>query len=235
MAFFFEGQVSQTQLTSVENMKTLLGLTVQDTTFDAQLGLWIARATSLILDYIGVADYSVQTVSNEILSGCNTPFIWLSVTPVLSITSCYEDDTAASGDTSGSFASTTLLTQGVDFCLDWDNGPGSQSTTGKLTRLGTYWARPAEWVQGLVLSYPGPPAGNIKVSYTAGQSPPLSVVQACELMVSKMRQIALFGQHPTSVSKSGVSVSVPDSEWLGLFNREIASTLARERTKRIAI
>lgn len=145
----------------------------------------------------------------------------------------WADNNAFGGSAPGAFASTTLLTEGQDYYLDYDGGPGTACSSGLVYRLGYYWFRPVAWEVGVITPQTGPPTLNLKAQYLAGYATvPTAVTAACELLIAKMRQSRMYGQGVESMSRDGLSVSLAKSEKtdnsspLGLFTAEIRELLA---------
>lgn len=157
------------QYTTLANARVMVGLQPTDTSYDALLKLLLVRCSLQIESYCRRV-FGPQTYTNEIYSGTGTPMLSLRQRPILSVASVYLDPLAYFGDASGAFGSQNLLTEGADngFAVEWDAGPGSQSTSGLLLMISDIWPQPVGWTFGRLSPAFGPPSGNIQVTYTAG-------------------------------------------------------------------
>lgn len=125
----------------------------------------------------------------------------LAQRPVLSITSLYEDPSAARGQATDAFAASTLLTAGTDYSFS--------GLTGWVTRLNGVWTRPTYRDAGMLVGYPGSSNGSIKVTYVAGYvTIPADIVLACCQMVAECRRTAPAGAALQSESFYGYSYSL---------------------------
>lgn len=132
----------------------------------------------------------------EYYSGNGTNELLLKHIPVQSITNVWLDPAGYYGNPSGAFASSTLLTEGVDYVLDRDDASESdQSRSGMLIKIGgTIWPRPAARTLGLLTLTRTNPHGNIKVQYVGGYSRLLGdVVLATNQLVAQLRSNAVDG------------------------------------------
>jgi hypothetical protein len=228
---FFLGLVMVTALTTLQDVKVLWGIQAGETKYDAVINKLIGEVSAAICDYCNVPDFGGSGASSitEVYSGTGDTNLILTRVPVTGIVNIWLDDGAFFGDASTAWSAPPLV-QGTDFCLQWDNGPGSQSSTGIVERIGSFWPAPPTYVYGLLSAYPGAPDGNIKVSYTYGfPLIPPAVQAAAELTIRKVYQLRLYGQHAASESQEGISYSVPASDWFGIINKECAGTLAKYR------
>lgn len=140
------------------------------------------------------------------------------------------DTNAFAGSAPGAFDSTTLLSEGGDYYLDYDNGPGGICNSGLVYRIGYFWISPPVWEWGLITPQGGPPTHNVRVKYNAGYaSIPASLAGACELLVAKMRLSGKTGQGIQSMSAGGLSASLGTQGTMGLLTPEITSVLSRYR------
>jgi hypothetical protein len=95
---------------------------------------------------------------------------------VISIQNLWEDDQGNYGATSGSFASTSLLTSGTDYALVLENGISRNGMVRRIQNSFLWW--PGLWAPGYQQAsgglawqygaYWNPGQGNIKVQYTYG-------------------------------------------------------------------
>ncbi len=180
-------------LTSVGYLQALYG--PSDATPPSQLSALLVAAESIIKDFckqnIEVATYT------EFYSSTNLRYFVLREKPVISITSLWSNDGAYYGTSPrDAFDDNSLLTQGVDYCLDVDRG-GLISTSGKVLRVTTNWTQYAmAYVPGHITMDLGPAYGNIKVIYTAGYSViPDDLQYCCAFLVSYMKRTIKFGQN----------------------------------------
>ena len=141
----------------------------------------------------------------------------------------YVDNNAFGGAVSGAFDVTTLQQEGLDYYLDYDNGPGGPCTSGLIYRNGFYWFKPDVWIGGLVTPQSGPQIKNIKIVYLGGYwTIPPSIEAAALQMLARIRLTRKWGQAPTSLSQGDMSVALPGPSGklaLGLITPEIAELL----------
>ncbi len=178
-------------LTTVPKVKLHLGITSKD--LDDQLAQFVEQADALIKNELSI-DIE-QSTYTEFHPGNGSPQLLLNRTPVQSITSVYEDPGAYYGEAPGAFASNTLLTAGVNYCLARDNGSATEkSSSGILLRIGTAWPNISAKLAGMLTSSPMPGLGNVKVTYVAGYaSVPPDLQLACNTLVAEIRRNAPHG------------------------------------------
>lgn len=128
----------------------------------------------------------------EYYGGTGVRELLLRQRPIRSVSSVYEDGSAAYGDGTNAFAASTLLVAGTDYNIRRDNGQVGAS--GMLTRIGSYWRRPMQSTCGLLVSSAGDGNGNIKVTYTAGYTTiPANIQQAVCVLVGEIKRTAATG------------------------------------------
>lgn len=171
--------------------------------------------TSWIEEWLGRSlAYKTRT---EYYKGTGTIKLLLRARPVFPVPSdgstpltVYVDQNGAFGAASGSFASTTMLTYGTDYCLDIDRDDGG-SRSGILYRIGAAWFKPTYRESPYLYPYLGPDMGSIKIVYTAGftyDTLPAIVREACNLGVARLRYVWPLGLPLSSESYEERSISV---------------------------
>ncbi len=197
-------------LTTVPKVKLHLGITSND--LDGQLAQFVEQADALIKNELSI-DVE-QSTYTEFYPGNGSPQLLLNHTPVQSITSAYEDPDAYYGEAPGAFASNTLLTAGVDYCLVRDNGSATEkSSSGILLRIGTAWPNISAKLAGMLTSSPMPGLGNVKVTYVAGYaSVPYDLILACNLLVASIKRNAPHGGPISSESLDYYSYQLAGSQ-----------------------
>jgi hypothetical protein len=145
----------------------------------------------------------------------------------------FEDDSAYGGSVAGSFGlpieeqGGSLLVEGEDYWIDYEQGPGTTCLSGLINFIGGYWFNPAAYGNWTITPLPGPAVGNLKAIYNAGypQIPP-SVTAACELLVAIMRRVGPFGKENTSLSDGMLSVALAAAGKIGLLDPSVTRMLA---------
>lgn len=175
-------------LTSVDRLVLIPGLANKNPAWLAEL---VQSASSAIKDYCK-RDLE-QAPYTEFYNGTDRPELVLRQRPVLLTgLAVYYDAQGNYGQTSGAFASGTLLTLGTDYALELDAG-GTESTRGILRKIGMGGAGWPFWYPGFAggrlsaSKLAGWPLGygNLKVTYTAGYDPiPASITQAADQLVT---------------------------------------------------
>ena len=188
---------------------------------DLTLQQMLDAADKAVKTYCG-RDFESATYT-EFYSGTGRRDLVLRQRPVTSVTSVHLDPDGYYGDGPGAFASTTLLTAGIDYVLIKDDGTSGKS--GLIRRLGGLasttggevgWYPPVGRRGTLAAEYkPVWPFGdgNIKVVYVAGYAAtaiPLDLVQAVHNLAAFMLLIAKRGG------------MVPQSESLGSYSYSLA-------------
>lgn len=130
----------------------------------------------------------------EYYNGNGTRYLVLKHYPVTAVTEVKLDFSGYFGHgTLNPFDSTSVLVDGSDYVMQWDDNAGATSNSGILLRLNTVWSELTRaYTQGKVTQEVQPALGNIKVTYTAGYSPvPADLQWACALLVVHMKQQAV--------------------------------------------
>jgi hypothetical protein len=161
----------------------------------------VPQVESAIKKYLGFNPERVVYAGTtaEYLSGTGHERLQLRKgLPVISIQNLYEDNGGYFGQLSGGFASSSLLTRGSDYILEYtdvlDDGT-NVSLSGHVLKIGAFTTvRPEQWLPTHYGKWPMG-QGNIKVEYTAGWSTlPGNIVLATNIAVShhalKVRQNA---------------------------------------------
>jgi hypothetical protein len=178
-------------LTTLTSVKTQGGIPASDTSRDAQLRLLIDGVTSLVKQHLNRDLESTTYV--EYYSGNGTPLLLLNQFPVSLVSLVCVDDVGYFGSTTGGFAPSLNLVEGVDFALM--SGANGQGSSGFLRRIGTIWHRPPARAFGVLSNLPGIPNGNIQVHYTAGFPviPPAITMAINALILKQVSQASLGG------------------------------------------
>lgn len=173
-------------ITTISAFKTHAG--ISGSAEDAFLTQILLQVEASLQRHIG-RQIEAATVT-EYYDGDGTNSLWLRRTPVQSITSVYQDEDARYASADSPFPASTLLTAGTDYALrvDQPTGGATASMCGRLYRIGTVWSRPFARRGDLLVSSPGDPIGNIKVTYVAGwSSVPADIVLAVHQMLGQIR------------------------------------------------
>lgn len=232
-------------LTTLASVKTAIGIPTSDTTQDALLTQLIGQCDAAMKTWLGRP--IEQATYTEWYSGKGTAQLRLYQYPALSITSLYLDPGGYFGKAPGAFAAGTLLTEGIDFVLRYDEG-GTQSGCGMVIRIGGYgnyssavaFARgdDEDWMGGgnrrgslsrrRSSAWPSG-KGNIQVTYVAGYATvPLDLQLACNELCAWYRQGRKQGAAVTSASYDGFSQSVQATE-SGKWPNTVMNVLNRYR------
>jgi hypothetical protein len=151
-------------LLSLQELKSLIG--ASGNSDDLQLAGLLEAAEQFVKSYTGREPESANYV--EYHSGDGTPLLALRQRPVTAVEEVRVDPSGSFGADPSAFGPSTLLTYGVDYCVDWDQS-GQTSRSGLLVRLNGVWRTPSRLRQPSALSADvGSTFGNVKVSYTAG-------------------------------------------------------------------
>lgn len=225
-------------LTTAGNVKLILGIT--GTAQDAKIAILVDAADKAVKNYCK-RDLESQSYT-EYYTGSGTDRLPLNQYPVTAVASVYIDAGGKFGQGSGAFPSSSLLTNGLDYALEWTDG--NKSNTGCLVRLGGYgfagWPTMGNWqtVDLMTLQrnrgsvWPQIP-GSIKVTYTAGFSDvPDDLRMACENLTCWLFRAAPLGGDPiTSESLGSYSYSLASQALSGLpalgSTRQLLSTYRR--------
>lgn len=192
-------------LTSLSEIKAFLNVTTssQDTWLEAlRVG-----AEAEIKRYCD--QWLESNTWTHFLTGNGRQELVLKERPVTSITSVHIDTYGNFGQTSGAFASTTLLTEGTDYALRLDGTVWGTSTacshSGLLLRLRTVWQEaPRSFQVQRLTPEVGPVHGNVKVVYTAGYATiPDDLKLAVAQLVAWLKLTAPLGGHPLTSERIG--------------------------------
>jgi hypothetical protein len=174
-------------LTTRTIVKGFLNISASDTTLDAWIDAILPAAEAVIKTYLGRELES--TTYTEFYTGDNKNFFVLRQTPVTTLTSLYFDQEGFFGtNPAGAFDSTKLLTEGVDFALDWKNsGLSKVSDTGIVWRINDVWPHWKRDIRPGTMSWVYQESrGNLKVTYVAGYSTiPSDLQMAVALLISE--------------------------------------------------
>src|SRR4051812_33662528 len=119
-------------LTTLDQIKSYLN--VADSSQDTWLANLQGAAEAIVRRYTQ-KDFDSKSYV-DFLSGNNTQRLTLRQTPVTALASVHLDSDGRFGKGPAPvFDSTSLLTDGVDYVLDWDRASGTQSKSGILFRI----------------------------------------------------------------------------------------------------
>lgn len=200
---------------------------------DSLLDMMIAQCSARIDQHVG---YPLAAATyTKIYRGNDTPHLFLSESPVNSITSIYEDVDAAAGDAADPFAAATELTEGEEFYLDRqvDGGP---SMTGIVVRIGCPWPKPRYYRRGIINPLDYGSDGNIKITYNAGYSTiPDDVQMVCLQLCKLVDEMRAHGMPLSSESWSGYSYSLAQDAAKAFAGLPANIVGALSRYRRIAV
>lgn len=200
----------------LNEIKTILQIPSGDTSEDKNLSFYNEWCASLIEEYLGRKGRVFLASRTEYYRGTGTKRLLLKSRPVYADPTIlvYFDEQGNWGASSGAFTgSTSLLTYGVDFCLDVDDVVNDipKSRSGILWNIKGDWPIPS-WREGGWLSpYVAKGAGTLKVVYTAGWSLdtlPAAFRAASEALIAKYRYVFPLGIELSSESYDGNSRSI---------------------------
>lgn len=155
--------------TTVDKIKTHLGIPSAVTSEDARLTQLLAEIEPAITNYIG--RNLVSAARTEYLDGTGRPLLVLRHRPVTAIASVHVDGAGYYGHGEDGFPATSQWTIGNQFAPK--SLEASEDNSGLLVALG------GEWPRGM---------GNIKVVYTAGYATmPLDLELAANQLVALVR------------------------------------------------
>lgn len=154
-------------VTTLDRVKLRLGIAAADGTQDDLLGMLIGQIDAALSNVVDCVLDSPPVEATEYYDGTGHDLLQLRRWPVTEVSEVYLDDSAAYGQAPGSFASSTLLTNGVDYAVRWDSA--GVCLSGHLQRIGSVWTS-REWYDDPSVLVPRkvPGAGNVKVKYKAG-------------------------------------------------------------------
>lgn len=178
-------------LSDLTALKIALGIAASNTSRDNVLEQALNAADRAIKSYCKRAlEYASYT---WYLNGSGMPELVLPQRPVVSITSVNLDSRGFFGRGVDAFASDTLLTEGVDYVLKYDDPEGGRSQSGILLRISGgahpndsyFW--PAQQPQGTLTARVSPywprGIGNVKILAVAGyQTVPEDLAAACHML-----------------------------------------------------
>lgn len=163
-------------LTTLISLKTHLSIPLTDTSEDDLLNQLIEQVSSLVISWLN--QEIAQTTYTEYPEGHGTKFLRVKYTPLISVTSIYED-------TGRVFAASSLLTAGVDYSV----------IEGQIYRLNGVWQRAVQNTFGLLYNTTVPSVGIYKVTYMAGYATtPADIMLHVNTAIAKVRATAEFGQ-----------------------------------------
>lgn len=131
-------------------------------------------------------------VGPEYYSPRNTNYIVLRQRPVISITSLYYDSGGNYGQSSDSFASSTLQTAGTDYLLKLDEASGI-SRSGIVYLLGSQGQGSRVRGRGKLTGELEEARGSIKVTYTCGFDPIPNDLKL--IMITSVRALQMMIPH----------------------------------------
>lgn len=209
------------QLTDLRELKVWLDIDPANTSEDKKLNFYIELATQWIeeiLDRPGLF-FASRT---EYYKGTNTQKLLLNSRPVYTTPTIQvnEDEAGYYGAPTGSFASTTALTYGDDFCLQIDQANGT-SRSGILIRRNDVWPRPTNRMRGLLAPFIGEDFGSIKITYSGGYTVddlPSQFRAATTLLVANLRQLLPLGQPIQAESYEERAISYGGPQFAGSSN-----------------
>lgn len=180
-------------LTTLPSVKLYIGVDADDTTDDPQLEALRQAAERIVKQRCNRDLESANYI--EYYSGTGKRELILRQRPVTAVASVYDDKAGYYSHGTGTFDSTALLTDGVDYVLDWDSPTASASKSGVLLRINGVWGEMYRGYQpGRLTPEAGPVLGNVKVTYTAGYTTiPDDLQYAVAYLVAAMRRMAPVG------------------------------------------
>jgi len=182
-------------LSDLQECKKLLDIDPENTSEDVKLSIYLECATNWVETFLNRK--LTRKERTEYYKGTGTQKLLLRVRPVFLPLSVYVDTQNGNwGQSSDSFASTTLLTYGSDYVLQVDDENGDRSQCGILIRLKGYWPKPYARVTGLLSPFINFDPGSVKVVYTAGytiDTLPAAIRLACDSLVAAYRYVFPLG------------------------------------------
>ena len=147
--------------------RSLLKLRLGDsaTTYDAAYDAALAGVEAAVETYLG---YNPAYASvTEYYSTQGQIFIVLKRSPLVSVTSVYQDSGGHYGSVADSFAAETLLVSGEDYAVENEGG----RLTGRVYLIGSKWGWDRERFVSSLGDTLSPVRGGVKVTYVAGWQP----------------------------------------------------------------
>lgn len=201
-------------LSDLNELKVILEIHKDNTAEDSKLLFFLDIATEWVAEFLGRPELFLAT-RTEYYDGWNTQFLTLTRRPVFtSGMEVYVDSQGNYGQSSGGFASNTLLTMGTDYVLRVDQ-PNGSSRCGILQRINNVWPRPFVRRTGLLTPIMTRDTGSIKVTYSAGWTVdglPSQVRFACNLLASKIRYLMPVGMEINSENYKDRSISIATTQ-----------------------
>lgn len=179
-------------LTTLSAVKAYLNVPDSNVSQDNWLDALRVGAEAVVKERVGRNLESQNYV--EYYSGTSQRNIVLRQRPVTQVNNVWLDYQANFGQFPGSFPTSSLLINGTDYVLDYDQG-GTQSRSGILWRLHTVWAEIGrEYYPGKLSAEIGPLYGNVKVDYVGGfVTIPDDLQYAVAYLVAWMKRNIPFG------------------------------------------
>lgn len=197
-------------LTTLAQIKAFQGIT--GTASDAQLSALLLAADPILKAYLG---RDIESTSyTQFYSGTNTKHLVLRQRPVTAVTNVWVDNNGNFGSGTG-FDSTTLLTAGTDYALQYDQD-STTSRSGILVRINTTWPEVfLNYTFGRLVRETGPALGNIKVQYTAGYTTiPMDLQYAVSMIVAYMKRTAASAANLSAERIGEYSYEIMPGRWL---------------------
>jgi hypothetical protein len=189
--------------------------------------------TALQGQFLPAGTYVASVVDSATITLSAPALLSGSAVPVAFGIALFEDDSGYGGSVAGSFGlpleeqGGSLLVEGEDYWIDYEQGPGTTCLSGLINWIGGTFFTPASYWAWTITPLPGPAVGNFKAIYNAGypQIPP-AVTAACELLVAIMRRVGPFGKEVTSLSDGMLSDALAAAGKLGLLDPAVTRMLA---------
>lgn len=222
---------------NLPDLKVFLGINEADTQEDTPLSNLLLQVSSMIEDWCDRPFTEGIKTYVEVYSGNGSAFLVLNNRPVLvSGLIVNADDNAFYGSENGAWSSSTLLTYGVDYCLQVDKDLNT-SQSGILQSINGFWDVPFSYMPTVI--YPlimQPPYGwgNLRISYQAGYaSLPNSLYLALYGEIASVRSGRNYGQLLGSESFSdgagSASYNTKKDSAVGWLTRETTAILTKYR------
>ena len=188
-------------ISSLDRVKTLLGISDSTTTYDDLITQLLAGVEAAVEGWCK-REFTSAT-KTEFYTGGGTPRLLLRRRPVSSVSAVYLDLQGNYGQTSGAFAAATLLTAGVDYALEYE--ATTTAPAGVLRRLSGYpstwqtWPETIFYGGGTLTEGRGGPVwpavpGCLKITYLAGYSAmPGDLMLAVDQLAAKLYHEGKFG------------------------------------------
>lgn len=206
-------------ITDLITLKTLLEIDPNDTQEDIKLMFILETVSSWIQEWTNRPGLFFAS-RTEYYKGTGTQKLLLKSRPVspdgLQV---YVDQSGLFGAASGSFASTTLLTYGLDYTLDIDQSDGT-SRSGILYRVRSYWPKSYARQAGWLTPFQTTDLGSVKVVYSGGytiNNLPAQIRMAANLLIAKLRYILPLGVEIQNESYEERSIGLVTEQKLYLY------------------